>query len=40
MLDQLRGVPGFVPVIINVQPMTDLKSFLGLKESAIVASSV
>jgi len=29
---QYRNAPGFVPVIINVQLMTDLKLFLGLKE--------
>jgi hypothetical protein len=27
-LEQLQNAPGFVPVIINIQPMTDLKSFL------------
>jgi len=31
MLEQYRNARGFVPVIINVQPMTDLKLFLGLK---------
>jgi len=30
MLDQLRNAPGFVPVIINIQPMTDLRQFLGI----------
>jgi hypothetical protein len=30
MLEQLRNAPGFVPVIINVQPMTDLRKFLGI----------
>jgi hypothetical protein len=30
MLEQLRRAPGFVPVIINIQPMTDLKKFLGV----------
>ncbi len=29
-LAQLQNAPGFVPVIINIQPMTDLKLFLGL----------
>jgi hypothetical protein len=30
MLQQLQNAPGFVPVIINIQPMTDLRTFLGL----------
>jgi diguanylate cyclase (GGDEF)-like protein len=30
MLAQLQNAPGFVPVIINVQPLNDLKSFLGI----------
>jgi len=30
-LAQLQNAPGFVPVIINIQPMTNLKQFLGLK---------
>ena len=30
MLAQLQNAPGFVPVIINIQPMTDLRLFLGL----------
>jgi hypothetical protein len=33
ILEQLRNAPGFVPVIINVQPMTDLRTFLGLADS-------
>ena len=33
MLQQLQNAPGFVPVIINIQPMTDLKGFLGIKET-------
>ena len=28
MFHQLKNAPGFVPVIINIQPMTDLESFL------------
>jgi len=28
MLEQLKNTPGFVPVIINIQPMRDLKGFL------------
>jgi len=30
MLEQLQNAPGFVPVIINIQPMTDLRQFLGI----------
>jgi len=30
MLRQLQNAPGFVPVIINIQPMTDLRTFLGV----------
>jgi hypothetical protein len=30
MLQRLQNAPGFVPVIINIQPMTDLRVFLGL----------
>jgi len=29
-LAQLQNVPGFVPVIINIQPMINLKKFLGV----------
>ncbi len=32
MLQQLQNAPGFVPVIINVQPLNDLKSFLGIDD--------
>ena len=31
MLQHLQNAPGFTPVIINIQPMTDLPLFLGLK---------
>ena len=30
-LAQLQNAPGFVPVIINIEPMNDLKMFLGLE---------
>jgi len=30
MLAQLQHAPGFEPVIINIQPLVDLKSFLGI----------
>jgi len=33
MLAQLQNAPGFTPVIINIQPMTDLRRFLGLPEA-------
>ena len=33
MLEQLQNAPGFVPVIIDIQPMTDLRVFLGLQEN-------
>jgi len=32
MLKQLQKAPGFTPQVINIKPMTDLNSFLGLKE--------
>ena len=32
MLEQLKNAPGFVPVIINIQPMKDLPEFLGIAE--------
>ncbi len=28
ILEQLQNAPGFVPVIINIQPMTDLRMWL------------
>jgi hypothetical protein len=34
MLAQLQKAPGFVPVIINIQPMNDLRKFLGLNDSS------
>jgi hypothetical protein len=30
LLAQLQNAPGFVPVIINISPMTDIKAFLGI----------
>ncbi len=30
MMEQLRNAPGFVPVIISMKPMKDLKRFLGI----------
>ena len=32
MLQQLQNAPGFVPVIINIQPMKDIKLFLGISD--------
>jgi diguanylate cyclase (GGDEF)-like protein len=34
-LAALRNAPGFTPVIISVQPMTDLKRFLGIDTSIV-----
>jgi hypothetical protein len=36
MLNQLQYSPGFVPVIINIQPMTELRVFLGLSNASSV----
>ncbi len=33
MLQQLQNAPGFVPVIINIQPLKSLSQFLGLTQS-------
>jgi len=38
-LEQLQNAPGFTPVIINIQPMTDLKMFLGLSETTHLPTS-
>jgi hypothetical protein len=32
MLQQLQNAPGFVPVIINIQPLIDLHKFLGIND--------
>jgi hypothetical protein len=29
MLEQLQNAPGFVPIIINITPVTNLPLFLG-----------
>ncbi len=34
MLQQLQNALGFVPVIIHMQPMTDLRAFLGFKDQS------
>ena len=33
MLQQLQNVPGFTPVIINIQPLNSLQQFLGVSET-------
>ncbi|MDE1921717.1 MAG: GGDEF domain-containing protein [Candidatus Omnitrophica bacterium] len=30
---RLQSAPGFVPVIVNIQPMSDLRGFLGISEA-------
>jgi len=34
MLAQLQNAPGFMPVIINIQPLKSLPDFLGLKQES------
>ncbi len=34
MLEQLQNAQGFTPIIINIQPMNDLRLFLGIREPA------
>ena len=31
MLRQLKNSPGFVPVILHIEPLTNLQKFLGIK---------
>jgi len=33
MLKQLQNAPGFVPVVISIQPLEDLRGFLENKPS-------
>ena len=33
MRQQLQNAPGFVPVIISIQPMTDIALFLGISSA-------
>ena len=40
MLAQLRNAPGFVPVIIKIQPVTNLRMFLGINDPVGVDKSV
>jgi len=35
MLKQLENAPGFVPVIISIQPVRDLREFLGISQGSI-----
>ncbi len=37
-LAQLKNAPGFVPVIVNIQPLGDLRTFLGLEEKSTTPS--
>jgi len=39
-LARLQNSPGFVPVIIDMQPLTDIKSFLGINSPVSVDKSV
>ena len=34
MLQQLQNAPGFVPVIISIQPLKSLLEFLGLNQGS------
>ena len=38
MLKQLQNAPGFVPVIINIQPMKNLEMFLGLADEKSISN--
>jgi pimeloyl-ACP methyl ester carboxylesterase len=33
MFEQLKNAPGFTPVIINIQPLNDLRGFLGINHT-------
>jgi len=37
MLRQLQNAPGFTPIIINIEPMADLRQFLGLSQDNSIA---
>ena len=39
-LKRLQDCPGFVPVIVHIQPMNDLRAFLGLKSPQDVPKAV
>jgi len=36
MLQQLQNAPGFVPVIINVQPLKNLQEFLNTASKSVI----
>jgi hypothetical protein len=36
MLERLQNAPGFVPVIINIQPINSLQEFLGGRDTQTV----
>jgi hypothetical protein len=40
MIEQLRNATGFVPVIINIQPMGDLRKFLGADNSSASVAQI
>ena len=40
MLARLQNAPGFTPVIINIQPMTNLRQFLGLDAKVSVPANI
>ena len=40
MLQQLKNAPGFVPLIINIQPLENLQEFLGLNVESKGSGSV
>ncbi len=40
MLQQLQNAPGFVPVIINIQPLKSLPEFLGLNRNTASSNSL
>ena len=34
-LAQLQNAPGFTPLILNIQPLTDINAFLGISAARI-----
>ena len=40
MLVQLQNAPGFVPVVINIEPLGDLRGFLGVQNNSASRASV
>ncbi len=39
MIEQLKNAQGFVPVIINLEPIKDLRGFLGLNQSSTTVAA-